>query len=780
MGHEVAESISTTLRVKLVRTMVALLAAISTITMVVVAGMSYLSSRATLETLEARLRENIARQGKQLVALQGLALRDLVADNAFGDVARLVERTTQQNDELVYGLFLDSALTPWAYVWRGGDPNGSPKWEQLGIDTTTMDTPGVSSTTKPIYGQTVFEFSTPVVDDKGAFLGSLRYGVSDRPLKAALATAKAASRRALATELAVLIIVGVTAVATGVVLSRRAASRITSPVTALTAAANAFGAGRRDVQVAIASGDELEVLGAAFNRMVGELQEHTDQLQEMNRDLETKVAARTAELAGRNRDMRLVLDNVEQGLVTLSASGQLADERSRIIDRWFGDYPTGTLFVDYVRKHDVAFAEMFQLGFEALSDGVLPLALCLDQLPRRIRTAGRELACTYRVLGKGDGHGGDEAGAGAVEGLLIVIDDVTAELSQAKREAERAEVLAVFESLMKDRPGFLSFVAESTRQLADVRRADLVVQKRLIHTLKGNCHLVGLSVVAALCEAVEAEMAETGDGPSPAALASLEDRWNDITQTLQRFLGERGRDVVEVDARELERLEEEVRGGAPAARIRDLLASWKLEPADRSLARLASHARALASRFGKGDVSVVTDGGGVRLSTEQWGSFWSAMVHIVRNAVDHGFESPGERARAGKPARPHLRLTVAAAERTLRVEVEDDGAGIDWSVVEQKAKSRGLPHETEQDLMRAIFAPDFTTRSEATSLSGRGIGLSAVLSEVERRGGSLSVQSRRGGGTCFRFTFPLREGGAQLGLQVLDLKKPAVGAARVA
>jgi len=130
---------------------VGLLAVISTVTLIVVAALSYLSSRATLATMEARLRENIARQGSELVSLQALALRDLVADNAFGDVARLVERTTQQNDDLVYGLFLDSELTPWAYSWRDIDPKSAPKWDQLGsgVITRLSKHTGVSQSLKP-------------------------------------------------------------------------------------------------------------------------------------------------------------------------------------------------------------------------------------------------------------------------------------------------------------------------------------------------------------------------------------------------------------------------------------------------------------------------------------------------------------------------------------------------------------------------------------------------------------------------------------------------------
>ena len=564
--------------------------------------------------------------------------------------------------------------------------------------------------------------------------------------------------------------------ATGVVSSRRAAARVTSPVTALTVAANAFGAGRRDVQVTISSGDELELLGAAFNRMAAELQLHTDRLTEVNRDLETKVAARTAELAGRNRDMRLVLDNVEQGLVTLSVSGQMADERSLIIDRWFGAYAAGTSFVDYVGQHDPAFADMFQLGFEALLEGTLPRALCIDQLPSQIRTRGREFTCTYRALGEGDGGRGGDQGDGVVSGLLIMVDDITAELERVKREAERSEILAVFESLMRDRTWFLSFVAESDRQIAELPNVDLTTQKRLIHTLKGNCHVVGLGVVAELCEMMEAEMAETNQAPSAAALASVERRWSELVRTVQSFLGGKGCDVVEVDLAEIDRLDEQMREGAPTARVRERLASWKLEPADRALARLATHAQALAKRLGHGELDVVTDGG-VRLSAEHLSTFWAVMVHVVRNAVDHGFESPGERRRRGKPARSRLRLTVAAVEGGILVEAEDDGPGIDWSRVKERAAARDLPHESEQDLTKAIFAPNLTTRSGATSVSGRGIGLAAVRTDVERRGGTVFVDSRHGGGTCFRFMLPVSEVSVRLGTAVVGSDAATAGAA---
>jgi two-component system chemotaxis sensor kinase CheA len=737
--------------------MIVLLLIVAAATLVVVAGMNYVTSRATLSTIESQIHDNIHSKGSDLVASQALALRDLVDDNAFGDVARLVDRTLEKDDELVYGIFLGADLKPWRYTARTASEGYRipQNWRELGIDAATLKQPGILVTSKTFGGQTVFEFATTVRDDKGEFLGSVRYAISDRTLQRALARARAMVRRALITAVAMLLLMSAGTTLLGLLLARRAAARVTRPISELTKAAGALAGGQRDVRVAIDSGDEIEQLGNAFNHMATELQDYYARLEEMNRGLEDKVAERTRELGDRNRDMRLVLDNVEQGFLTLSPDGKLAHEHSAIVDKWFGTYEARASYVDFIALIDPSYAEYFALGYDALLDNMLPRELCIQQLPTSINHKDREYRCSYLPLGPEEQFGG----------MLIVIDDVTAELRAAQYEAERREILAMFEGLTRDRPGFLAFVEESNEQVTGLATADLATQKRLLHTLKGNGNLMGLRVVAEICHTIEDEICETGDRISEVSLAKVTRHWQEIMKTLGVFLGERGKDVVEVREHEIDRLSDEIRTAAPAAQLLDRIASWRLEAAERPLSRLASHARALASRMGKGDLSVVIEGGDLRLAPDAWGGLWSALVHVVRNAVDHGIESTAVRQSAGKPARPSLRLGVRVEAQDLVIEFEDDGAGIDWRGIGKAAAQRGLPVETEADLVRAMFTDEVTTRSEVTSLSGRGVGLGAVRHEVEQLGGILSVQSRAGGGTCFRFTFPLPGVGPRFGVE---------------
>ena len=749
----------TSLRAKLVRTMIATLIVVSTATLLVVAAMNFFASQKTLKTIEEHLRASIENKGSGLVVNQALGLRDLVMDNAFGDVARLVERTLEKDEQLVYGLFLDDQQKAWGFATRQGAAKGSDDWKRLAIDLRTEKEPGVRVIYRNALGQNVFEFSMAVVDDRGTELGRLYYGMSDRPLQKALGEARTDSRRALLLTVGLLLLLGTVTIVMGALRSQQSAARITRPVTDLTQAVNTLASGKRDVRVNITSGDELEILGGAFNNMAAELRDSYERLEQMNRTLETKVQERTRELASRNRDMRLVLDNVDQGFLTASTSGLLAQERSAIVDRWFGPYQGETKFVDHIAKVDAMYAASFALGYEALIEEFLPRELCVQQLPARLRHEGREFRCSYSAIVKAD----------RLDGLLIVINDVTAELLHARQEAERKEILAMFEALTKDRGGFLAFVDEADDQFKQVLGADLLGQKRILHTLKGTAALMGFAIVADLCYQAEDELVARST-PLPAeALAQLEQRWATLNEALRTFLGDKGRDVLEVSIKEIEKLEDEVRAGASNSHVADRLASWWLEASELPLKRLGRYAVALASRLGKGEIEVEIQPHGVRLAPKAWAGFWTDLVHVVRNAVDHGLETPSEREQASKPGRPKLRFSTAVSGHRLVVEIEDDGRGIDWEGVKGAAVKLGLPAATEDDLLRAMFVMGLSTKGEVTAVSGRGVGLSAIRHQVDDLGGQIVVITKPHQGTCFRFIFPLPEVGPRFGVEAVEV-----------
>ena len=136
------------------------------------------------------------------------------------------------------------------------------------------------------------------------------------------------------------------------------------------------------------------------------------------------------------------------------------------------------------------------------------------------------------------------------------------------------------------------------------------------------------------------------------------------------------------------------------------------------------------------------------------------LIHLVRNAIDHGVEAPGERLATGKPTRGLIKIDAWQENEHLVLAIADDGAGIDRDRVRRAATERGMlspdtPLE-DADLLAILFSPGFTTAARVTRLSGRGVGLDAVRTQIRALGGDVSVQSFPARGTRFELRLPLK------------------------
>lgn len=155
------------------------------------------------------------------------------------------------------------------------------------------------------------------------------------------------------------------------------------------------------------------------------------------------------------------------------------------------------------------------------------------------------------------------------------------------------------------------------------------------------------------------------------------------------------------------------------------------------------------------------DAGDVELDRIILESFSDPMTHLVRNAADHGLEPTSERVHAGKSPQGNLYLRASQKGGKVEIEVSDDGAGIDLEKVKTRAVEKGIVTESkiedmsESAIINLIMLPGFSTRQEASELSGRGVGMDVVKSSVEEAGGTLKISSRLGKGTKFTASFPL-------------------------
>lgn len=168
--------------------------------------------------------------------------------------------------------------------------------------------------------------------------------------------------------------------------------------------------------------------------------------------------------------------------------------------------------------------------------------------------------------------------------------------------------------------------------------------------------------------------------------------------------------------------------------------------------------RDVSRELGK-DIELKISGAETELDKSMVERLGDPLMHLMRNAMDHGLETAEERLARGKPARGTVSLTARHESGSIVIEVRDDGRGLDRERILRKAIERGLVQESQSledgEVYQLILQPGFSTAEKVTNLSGRGVGMDVVKSSIEALRGTLDIESRPGAGTCMRLTLPL-------------------------
>jgi two-component system, chemotaxis family, sensor kinase CheA len=249
-------------------------------------------------------------------------------------------------------------------------------------------------------------------------------------------------------------------------------------------------------------------------------------------------------------------------------------------------------------------------------------------------------------------------------------------------------------------------------------------------------------------------MNDSGKPISTAEKQRLRDLWSKVVSCCEQF-GDRARaGNVELEAAEYTSFVDALRARVDHEALRKIVASWKYESAAQRLNRLAEQIEQLADRLERAPVSVECNPTTLRLPPKRWSPFWSAFTHVLRNSLDHGIEPAEEREAAGKPPGGRIKLCVEVVDNAVIVSIADDGRGISWATLADKARQSGLPAETEADLVEAMFSDGISSRDQVTETSGRGVGMGAVRATVRELGGRIELHTEAGKGSTFRFVLP--------------------------
>jgi two-component system, chemotaxis family, sensor kinase CheA len=376
---------------------------------------------------------------------------------------------------------------------------------------------------------------------------------------------------------------------------------------------------------------------------------------------------------------------------------------------------------------------------EELDDQVRQLddaLLRLEQQPGDAETIRTLFRAAHTVKGAAR-----VAGVGLVEQACHALESVFAAVRDGERSVAGADFALLF--------GLIDALAEAGTRL---RRQEPLEDSSL----------------AALLPHVEALAKGSGEPaapPAPLPRATEEaprivrdeevvrvraDRLDELLDTVGELIIATGRVVDELGVRH----EAARRLDAATALVSDVVHTLRQRPFGDVCEALPRAVRDVAAQNGR-EVRLKIEGEDVEADRLVMDALREPLLHLVRNAVDHGIETPAERERQGKPRVGEVRVVAELAGGRLVVSVSDDGAGLNEDALHEALRARGrrVP-QNSRELAEELLSGGVTTRSEATSISGRGIGVDLVRSAIERIGGSVDVRWRSGAGTTFLLECP--------------------------
>jgi two-component system chemotaxis sensor kinase CheA len=197
-----------------------------------------------------------------------------------------------------------------------------------------------------------------------------------------------------------------------------------------------------------------------------------------------------------------------------------------------------------------------------------------------------------------------------------------------------------------------------------------------------------------------------------------------------------------------------------ASELQESVMKTRMQPIGQVWSKMPRMVRDLSHQLGR-EVELSMEGHETELDRSLLEALKGPLTHLVRNSMDHGIERPDDRERAGKPRAGRLHLRAFHESGQVVVEIADDGKGIDPAKIAEAAIEKGLVSRDQagrmdgRELINLIFRPGFSTAAEVTNVSGRGVGMDVVRTNIERIGGSVDLQSEAGRGTTVRVRIPL-------------------------
>lgn len=772
-----------------------LISGIFLIVLSVITILNILNMNNQTKICQRNIYNSLITRGKTLVKNNSMAMSGMAEDNAFTAIQTLVSSTVFDDADMSYGIYMDSRKIPWASTFKNGSENPKieirPLEDSMSVWASSLRNPGYKSLF--FKGSEIIEFAAPVISEN-VILGFIRYGISTDSMNESIKESQRDGKATMNKMIAMLIVLFLGSLINGYIIIKPLASRITSPIDSLVRSTKLISEGNYDIAVNPSSDDEIGNLAEHFESMRKTIKEYTDHLQEI---IDEKM-----------QQVNDILNNIDQGLFTINLDGTVNKEHSARVNDILKIENFETRNLDEILRLDKEQQKTFKIWLNLVKKRhktqkwkkltrlapVQELELSVSNNPE---SDIEYVSISYqKILDK---HGN------LSKIMVLALDETEKHLKDLQMQDQKQEhenkvktILSIVNTPPEEISGFIedtfsrlneinSQINEHLNSVKNQRNdfpgtvkhiiTDSQINSlyRNIHTIKGNAGSYGFDMLSHYTHLAEDKLEELKEPVTTrrtdilSSLKCMIDKsymeLDYIKEQMMFVLGKDDEISVRIPVNRIMRIQnicqnmekEQSRQNIDNLIQECIILSWK--PLKTLIRKYQKTAFKIARKTHKKIDFIINDEQKL-FAPDEFIDIDDILIHLIRNAVDHGIESPDVREEHGKGI-GRIKFEYKKTQGLREIVISDDGRGIDIDKLVDCCIEKGLIDTSEALLLddsekvNLIFkSGSSTSTSKITDISGRGIGMNAVITKINKLGGKISVNTETGKGTSFMIQIP--------------------------
>jgi two-component system chemotaxis sensor kinase CheA len=471
--------------------------------------------------------------------------------------------------------------------------------------------------------------------------------------------------------------------------------------------------------------------------------------------------------------MRALLDSLDQGFFIFDRTGKCLNIYTRSCLNLLGRAPSDSTFWEAI-KAESQDVNMIKKWITNIFSDALPFDDLVPLGPEKVNDSDqRSIALNYYPMNNANGE---------LESVVVVATDRTA-IEQAEETAEREKAYSrMVLNVIRRKKELTRFIFDTQKLLIELAGAtsnhykfQMQTALRCLHTIKGGASTFAIYDLAQSCHEAEQLLMEIqSDGLAKDSLAILHDHFNRVRYEFQTFLKTNemllGNDVllgqrsVEIPLKILSGFLDKIKSEPSLSEeVKEFEKDVFFVPIRQFIEGFEEATQALALKLGKKLKPMIIEGGDTLIHREHYSELFTTLIHQLNNIVDHGIENPILRRFHHKEESGQISIRVSLensssfiSRSNLVIQIADDGQGLDSRKIRERLSQKGIPTDrlTDDEVLQFIFKGNLSSKANVTEISGRGIGMEAIMHKVLDLGGSARIESVLLKGTSLTIKVP--------------------------